>query len=102
MSNCVNYFTELFVGGDFVGGDFVGSEMTENHGNILLGATRLAEGGGETILIFFLYGTEKRQIKGDVTQDDLQRRFSAQHSVAILKQSCNPSKQCRANAVMLC
>ena len=39
---------------------------------------------------------------GDVTRDDLQRLFSAQHSVAMLEQCCNHSKQCYNNAVMLC
>ena len=42
------------------------------------------------------------QRKADVTRDDLQRRFSAQHSVAMLQQCCNHSKQYRSNAVMLC
>ena len=28
-------------------------------------------------------------LKGDVTRDDLQRRFLAQHSVAMLEQCCN-------------
>ena len=32
--------------------------------------------------------------KGDVTRDDSQRRFLAQHSVAMLEQCCNLSKQC--------
>ena len=31
--------------------------------------------------------------KGDVTRDDSQRRLLAQHSVAMLKQCCNHSKQ---------
>ena len=38
----------------------------------------------------------------NVTQDDSKRRFSAQHSVAMLEQCCNHLKQCRNNAVMLC
>ena len=33
--------------------------------------------------------------QGDVTRDDLHRRFSAQHSVVMLEQCCN-------NALMLC
>ena len=37
--------------------------------------------------------------KGDVRRDDLQRRFLAQHSVAMLEQRLNHSKQCR-NAVL--
>ena len=40
-------------------------------------------------------------LKGDVTRDDSQRRFLVQHSVAMLEQCCNHSKQCRNNAVML-
>ena len=32
--------------------------------------------------------------KGDVTRDDSQRRFLAKHSVAMLEQCCNHSKQC--------
>ena len=32
---------------------------------------------------------------GNVTLDDSQRRFLPQHSVAMLEQCCNPSKQCR-------
>ena len=41
-------------------------------------------------------------LKGDVTQNDLQRRFLAQHSVAMLEQCCNHSKQCRNNVARLC
>ena len=33
--------------------------------------------------------------KGDVTWDDSKRRFLAQHSVDMLEQCCNYSKQCR-------
>ena len=40
--------------------------------------------------------------KGDVTRDDLQRPFLAQHSVAMLEQCCNYSKQCRNNVTTLC
>ena len=40
--------------------------------------------------------------KGDVTRDDSQRRFLAQHSVAMLEQCCNHSKQCRNNVATLC
>ena len=39
--------------------------------------------------------------KVDVTRDDSQRRFLAQHSVAMLEQCCNYSKQCRNNAATL-
>ena len=37
--------------------------------------------------------------KGDVTRDDSRRRFFAQHSVALLEQCCNHSKQ-RCNTVL--
>ena len=46
--------------------------------------------------------TEFYTIKGDVTRNDLQRRFLAQHSVAMLEQCCNHSKQCRNNVATLC
>ena len=54
-----------------------------------------------------IYSLIKRNIKSrnakvDVTRDDLQVRFSAQHSVTMLKQSCSHSEQCRNVAVMLC
>ena len=39
---------------------------------------------------------------GDLTQDDSQRRFFAQHSVAMLEQCCNQSKQSRNNVEMMC
>ena len=38
-------------------------------------------------------------IKGDVKRDDSRLRFLAQHSVEMLKQYCNYSKQC-CNAVL--
>ena len=41
-------------------------------------------------------------IKGNVTRVDSQRRFLAQHSVAMLEQRCNHSKQCRNNVATLC
>ena len=40
--------------------------------------------------------------EGDVTRDDSQRRFLARHSVAMLEQCCNHSKQCRNNVATLC
>ena len=42
--------------------------------------------------------------EGDVTRDDLRRRFLAQHSasVAMLEQCCNNSKQHRNNVATLC
>ena len=39
--------------------------------------------------------------KGDLTRDDSQRRFLAQHSVAMLEQCCNHSKQCHNNVETL-
>ena len=39
--------------------------------------------------------------KGDLTGDDSQRRFLAQHSVAMLEQCCNHSKQCHNNVATL-
>ena len=41
-------------------------------------------------------------LKGDVTRGDSQRRFLAQHSVAMLEQCCNYSKQCGSNVAKLC
>ena len=43
-----------------------------------------------------------RELKGDVTRDDSQRLFLAQHSVAMLEQCCNHSKQCHSNVAKLC
>ena len=43
-----------------------------------------------------------RRSKGDVTWDDTQRRFLAQHSVAMLEQCWNNSKQRRNNVATLC
>ena len=40
--------------------------------------------------------------KGDVTPDDSQRRFIAQHSFTILEQCCNHLKRCRNNVATLC
>ena len=37
--------------------------------------------------------------EGDVTREDSQRRFLAQHSVTMLEQCCSHSKQC-CNAVL--
>ena len=42
-----------------------------------------------------------RRSKGDVTRDDSQQRFLAQHSVAMLEQLCNYSKQYRNNVATL-
>ena len=40
--------------------------------------------------------------KGDVTRDDSQRRFLAQHRIKMLEQCCSLSKRCRNNVVTLC
>ena len=45
---------------------------------------------------------KNNRLKGDVTRDYSQRRFLAQHSVAMLEQCCNYSKQCRNNVATLC
>ena len=42
----------------------------------------------------FSLTTPSSLLKGDVIRDDLQRRFLAQHSVAMLEQCGNHSKQC--------
>ena len=49
---------------------------------------------------FTFYGGRK----GDVTRDDLQRRFLAQHGVSMLAQGCHYSKRCRNtyNVATLC
>ena len=46
--------------------------------------------------------TDSQGLKDDVTRDDSQRPFLAQHSVAKLEQRCNYSKQCRNNVATLC
>ena len=47
--------------------------------------------------LFIQYPDEKiyvsKQSKGDVKRDDSKRRFLAQHSIAMLEQCCNHSKQ---------
>ena len=40
--------------------------------------------------------------KGDVTRNDIQRRFLAQHSIAMLEQRCNHSNQYYNNVETLC
>ena len=40
--------------------------------------------------------------KGDVTRNDSQPRFVAEHSVTILEQCCNHSKQCDSNDAKMC
>ena len=47
-----------------------------------------------------LYDSIKHRTKGDV--NDSQRRFLAEHSVAMLEQYCNYSKQCCNNVATLC
>ena len=50
----------------------------------------------------FLAHATSRTFKGDVTRDDSQRRFFAQHSVAMLEQCYSDLKQCRNNVTTLC
>ena len=45
---------------------------------------------------------QARFIEGDVTRDNSQRRFIAQHRVPMLEQCCSHSKQCRNNVATLC
>ena len=42
------------------------------------------------------------ELKGDVTRNDSQRRFIAQHSVAMFEQCGNHLKQGRNNVATLC
>ena len=44
----------------------------------------------------------RRSFKGDVTRDDLQRRFLVQHSIAMLEQCWSHLKQRRNNVAALC
>ena len=53
-------------------------------------------------VLFRVFRFSKASFKGDVTEDDSQRRFLAQHSAAMLEQCCNHSKQCRNNVAKLC
>ena len=55
-----------------------------------------------SLLPLFYFLLDKHLSKGDVTRDDPQRRFLAQHSAAMLGQCCNHSKQCRNNVATLC
>ena len=45
-------------------------------------------------VLFHVFRFSKASFKGDVTEDDSQRRLLAQHSAATLEQCCNHSKQC--------
>ena len=47
------------------------------------------DGGEGTSLNHSTHGSNSTALKGDVKRDDSQRRFLAQHSVAILEQCCN-------------
>ena len=49
----------------------------------------------ENFLVYRLIHIQR--YKGEVTRDDSQRRFLAQHSVGMLEQCCNHLKQCRSN-----
>ena len=40
-------------------------------------------------------------LSGDVTWDNSQRQFFAQHNVGVLEQCCNHSKQCRSHVATL-
>ena len=51
------------------------------------------------VIFATLYKLLSTDGQGDVTQDDSQRRFLVQHSVAMLEQCCNHWKQC-CNAVL--
>ena len=52
-------------------------------------------------LSYDVYGPFTIVLKGDVIRDISQRRFLAQHSVAMLEQYCKHSKQCSHNVVEL-
>ena len=52
-----------------------------------------------SFLIWSIIFEKKNKTTGDVTQDNLQRRFLAQHRVQMLEQCCNLSKWCRNNVV---
>ena len=54
------------------------------------------EGGAVTVAFFY----KDESLKVDVTQDDLQQRFLAQHRN--VEQCCNYLKQCRNNVATLC
>ena len=41
--------------------------------------------------------SSSEELQDDVTRDDSQQRFLAQHNVAMLDQRCNYSKKCRNN-----
>ena len=56
----------------------------------------------DNIYSLIKWNIKSRNVKVDVTRNDLQVGFSAQHSVTMLKQSCSHSEPCRNNAVMLC
>ena len=45
-------------------------------------------------VLFHVFRFSKASFKGDVTEDDSQRRLLAQHSAVMLEQCCNHSKQC--------
>ena len=66
------------------------------------GCTSLWGSRVETVLRDSAGPKETKHAKSDVTRDDSQRRFLAQHSVAMLEQCCNYSKQCRNNVATLC
>ena len=55
-----------------------------------------------TFQVTFSLPSPSMLLKGDVTRDDSQRRFSAQHSIAMLENCCNYSKQYGDNVETLC
>ena len=57
----------------------------------------VGEGGRGSNCCFFC---KDESLKVDVTQDDLQQRFLAQHRN--VEQCCNYLKQCRNNVATLC
>ena len=56
----------------------------------------------KTVSVVVLVVVLISEFKGDVTRDDSQRPSLVQHSVAMLEQCCNHSKQCRNNVETLC
>jgi len=53
------------------------------------------------IMLFCTFLCRPCTTKGDVSRDDSQRRFSVQHSLAMLEQRCNHSKQYSHNVATL-
>ena len=51
-----------------------------------------------------IWGAREKELgsREKIKNDDSQQRFLAQHSVAMLEQCCNHSKQCRNDVATLC